>query len=135
MSAALPLFESDMLYRPNPKSLFQIRTSPEQLIPTRKPQLGEQYRFHFDMTKCIGCKCCVVACNEQNGNPAGINWRRVGEIEGGHYPYTQRHHLSMVEKIVKTGENAWTFHVNVSFKGREMTVPLPLEVKWVGDTP
>ena len=47
------------------------------------------------MTKCIGCKCCVVACNEQNGNPAAINWRRVGEIEGGHYPYTQRHHLSM----------------------------------------
>jgi len=47
------------------------------------------------MTKCIGCKCCVVACNEQNGNPAEINWRRVGEIEGGWYPNTQRLHLSM----------------------------------------
>jgi len=47
------------------------------------------------MGKCIGCKCCVVACNEQNGNPAAINWRRVGEVEGGHYPYTQRHYLSM----------------------------------------
>jgi formate dehydrogenase iron-sulfur subunit len=47
------------------------------------------------MTKCIGCKCCVVACNEQNGNPAAINWRRVGELEGGQYPYVQRHHLSM----------------------------------------
>jgi DMSO reductase iron-sulfur subunit len=64
------------------------------LAPLR-PQPGEQYRFHFDMTKCIGCKCCVVACNEQNGNPAAINWRRVGEIEGGHYPYTQRFYLSM----------------------------------------
>lgn len=95
MSATLPLFESDLLYRPSPGALLQIRTSPEQLIPTRKPEPGEQYRFHFDMTKCIGCKCCVVACNEQNGNPAGINWRRVGEIEGGHYPYTQRHYLSM----------------------------------------
>jgi assimilatory nitrate reductase catalytic subunit len=41
------------------------------------PGPGEQYRFHFDMTKCIGCKCCVVACNEQNGNPADILWRRV----------------------------------------------------------
>jgi len=51
---------------------------------------GEQYRFHFDMTKSIGCKCCVVACNEQNGNPAEINWRRVGEIEGGRYPNTHR---------------------------------------------
>jgi formate dehydrogenase iron-sulfur subunit len=59
------------------------------------PGPGEQYRFHFDMTKCIGCKCCVVACNEQNGNPADILWRRVGEIEGGIYPNTLRHYLSM----------------------------------------
>jgi len=65
------------------------------LIPQRSVLPGEQYRFHFDMTKCIGCKCCVVACNEQNGNPAEINWRRVGEIEGGWYPHTQRLHLSM----------------------------------------
>ena len=66
-----------------------------QRIPQRALLPGEQYRFHFDMTKCIGCKCCVVACNEQNGNPADINWRRVGEIEGGWYPDTQRLHLSM----------------------------------------
>jgi formate dehydrogenase iron-sulfur subunit len=64
-------------------------------IPQRTLEEGEQYRFHFDMTKCIGCKCCVVACNEQNGNPAEINWRRVGEIEGGWYPNAQRFHLSM----------------------------------------
>ena len=56
------------------------------LIPAQAPAEGEQYRFHFDMTKCIGCQCCVVACNEQNGNPSDIHWRRVGEIEGGSYP-------------------------------------------------
>ncbi len=61
----------------------------------RAPNPGEQYRFHFDMTKCIGCKCCVVACNEQNGNPAAITWRRVAEIEGGWYPQTTRAYLSM----------------------------------------
>ena len=59
------------------------------------PGPGEQYRFHFDMTKCIGCKCCVVACNEQNGNPADVLWRRVGEVEGGVYPDTRRHYLSI----------------------------------------
>lgn len=63
--------------------------------PLRKPEAGEQYRFHFDMTKCIGCKCCVVACNEQNGNPPDILWRRVGEVEGGIYPHTLRHYLSI----------------------------------------
>lgn len=61
----------------------------------RLPEAGEQYRFHFDMTKCIGCQCCVVACNEQNGNPAHIRWRRVGEIEGGVWPDTVRMYLSM----------------------------------------
>jgi formate dehydrogenase iron-sulfur subunit len=65
------------------------------LIPQEPLKDGEQYRFHFDMSRCIGCNCCVVACNEQNGNPADVNWRRVGEIEGGTYPDTKRYHLSM----------------------------------------
>jgi formate dehydrogenase iron-sulfur subunit len=64
-------------------------------MPRHAPAAGEQYRFHFDMATCIGCKCCVVACNEQNGNPAAINWRRVGEIEGGFFPHATRTFLSM----------------------------------------
>jgi len=64
-------------------------------MPDRALGPGEQYRFHVDMRACIGCKCCVVACNEQNGNPASINWRRVGEIEGGFFPQTTRSYLSM----------------------------------------
>ena len=51
---------------------------------------GQQYRFHFDAVKCVGCRCCEVACNEQNNNPADIKWRRVGEMEGGEFPaFTQ----------------------------------------------
>ncbi len=65
------------------------------LIPSRPLAAGEQYRFHFNMTKCIGCRSCEVACNEQNGNPADILWRRIGELEAGSYPATQRHYLSM----------------------------------------
>ncbi len=94
----LPLLESELLNLrgfPSAQGLVKIRPASAPLIPDRALAPGEQYRFHFDMTKCIGCKCCVVACNEQNGNPAAINWRRVGEIEGGHYPNTQRHYLSM----------------------------------------
>ncbi len=93
----LPLMDSPLLYAvpPSIHGLVQIETSPRELIPSRALEQGEQYRFHFDMTKCIGCKCCVVACNEQNGNPADLNWRRVGEVEGGYYPHTQRHYLSM----------------------------------------
>src|SRR5258708_1874409 len=47
------------------------------------------------MSQCIGCRCCEVACKEQNKNSADLHWRRVGEIEGGVYPLTQRLHLSM----------------------------------------
>ena len=65
------------------------------LIPIEPLKEGEQYRFHFDMSRCVGCQCCVVACNEQNNNPASVNWRRVGEIEGGTYPDTKKYHLSM----------------------------------------
>ncbi len=53
-------------------------------IPELKP--GQQYRFHFDMSACVGCHCCEVACNEQNANPPEIKWRRVGEMETGSFP-------------------------------------------------
>jgi formate dehydrogenase iron-sulfur subunit len=70
----------------------EIKTS---LIPIHLLAPSEQYRFHFNMTKCIGCRSCEVACNEQNGNPADLRWRRIGEIEGGSWPDTARHYLSM----------------------------------------
>jgi len=78
-----------------PATELPLLSRADLLTPNRLPAEGEQYRFHFDVEKCIGCKCCVVACNEQNGNPAEINWRRVGEIEGGVFPLAQRWHLSM----------------------------------------
>lgn len=67
--------------------------------PAAKPALplepGEQYRFHFDAGKCIGCKCCEVACHEQNDTPAAVKWRKVGEVEGGEFPRTVRLYISM----------------------------------------
>ena len=56
---------------------------------------GEQYRFHFDLTACVGCHCCEAACNEQNGNDADVKWRRVGEMEGGVFPNTSQLFNSM----------------------------------------
>ena len=91
--AELPLIDW-ISSSPSPLRAFRETTDGPR-VPSRVPGPGEQYRFHFDMKKCIGCKCCVVACNEQNGNPASINWRRVGEIEGGFYPDATRSFLSM----------------------------------------
>jgi len=56
---------------------------------------GEQYRFHFDATACVGCHCCEAACNEQNNNSADVKWRRVGEMEGGEFPHVTQFFNSM----------------------------------------
>ena len=90
--------DAETLVRMTGTALADPEFSPEVvslLIPQRSLEAGEQFRFHFNMTKCIGCRSCEVACNEQNGNPANIHWRRVGEIEGGVYPLTERHYLSI----------------------------------------
>jgi len=78
--------------RTSAPAAVEVKTS---LIPSRPLAEGEQYRFHFDMTKCIGCRSCEIACNEQNNTPPDLRWRRVGEIEGGAYPDVSRHYLSM----------------------------------------
>ena len=64
-------------------------------IDIEKPKVGEQYRFHFDATACVGCHCCEVACNEQNNNDATIKWRRVGELQSGIFPQVNHHFNSM----------------------------------------
>ena len=52
-----------------------------------------QYGFHFDGTRCTGCKTCVLACKDKNNLPNDINfrvwWRHVepgrrGLLDSGH---------------------------------------------------
>ena len=40
-----------------------------------------------------------------------------------------------IEKVVKTGDDQWTVYVHVEMRGQSMTLPLPLQIKWAGDTP
>jgi hypothetical protein len=40
-----------------------------------------------------------------------------------------------IERVEKGAGDAWTFYVKVSMQGREMVLPLPIDVKWAGDTP
>ena len=73
---------------------------PKPGIDPRGPELlpldaGEQYRFTFDMNACVGCHSCEVACAEQNDLPIDVEWRKVGELEGGSFPEVRRFSLSM----------------------------------------
>jgi len=37
--------------------------------------------FVVDLTRCIGCQTCVIACKEENNTPPGVSWIRVLEID------------------------------------------------------
>jgi anaerobic dimethyl sulfoxide reductase subunit B len=42
-----------------------------------------RYAFYLDSSSCSGCKACQVACQDRNGLPATVRWRRVYEVVGG----------------------------------------------------
>jgi anaerobic dimethyl sulfoxide reductase subunit B (iron-sulfur subunit) len=47
--------------------------------------MGKQRAFHVDLSGCIGCKACQIACQDKNKLEAGRTWRRVAEVVGGHW--------------------------------------------------
>jgi hypothetical protein len=40
-----------------------------------------------------------------------------------------------IEKISKVGGETWLFHARIQYGERDVTLPIPLTVKWAGDTP
>ncbi len=79
------------LVAPGPVDLPDLAGAPD-LLPL---DAGDHVRFTFAMESCIGCHACEVACAEENSTPVGVAWRRVGEVEGGSFPETRRHSVSM----------------------------------------
>ena len=44
----------------------------------------------IDLTRCVGCGACQIACKEENFLPPGINWNRVITGETGKYPTVRK---------------------------------------------
>lgn len=42
--------------------------------------------FYFDMTRCIGCRACQVACKDKNRLEVGVIFRNAHTYSVGHYP-------------------------------------------------
>jgi len=54
-----------------------------------------QKGFYYDMTACIACKACQVACKDKNDLPVEIVYRSVRTFEGGTYPQSWSYNLSI----------------------------------------
>lgn len=55
-----------------------------------------QLGFYFDMTRCVGCRVCQIACKDRTGlDTAGSRPRRVDSYEAGDYPEARVYHLSV----------------------------------------
>ena len=40
-----------------------------------------------------------------------------------------------IEKVEKKSGDTWVFYTRVQYGGKDLTLPLPITVKWAGDTP
>jgi anaerobic dimethyl sulfoxide reductase subunit B (iron-sulfur subunit) len=45
--------------------------------------MSSQLAFHVDLSSCIGCKACQIACIDKHDLQTGQLWRRVYEYSGG----------------------------------------------------
>jgi len=50
----------------------------------------------IDLTRCIGCDACTVACKQENGTPVDVFFARVLNIEAGTYPNVKRIYLPVL---------------------------------------
>ena len=55
------------------------------------PQLG----FKVDLSRCVGCHACEIACKQEQNTLPGVRFRQVIEREFGTYPTPKRLFVSM----------------------------------------
>jgi len=56
-----------------------------------------QYGFFIDLSRCIGCNACVIACKQWHDiSPGPVKWLRVHQWETGSFPDIDLHVLPMM---------------------------------------
>lgn len=53
-----------------------------------------QLGFYYDMTRCIGCKVCQIACKDRNNLEPDQNYRIARSYETGTYPNVMQFHYA-----------------------------------------
>lgn len=50
----------------------------------------------IDLTRCIGCDSCTLACKQENGTPMDVFFARVLNVEAGTYPNVKRIYIPVL---------------------------------------
>ena len=106
---------------PSEQSLQQDTTiNPEQ---TQEPAISPQQN--------------ALSPNEQRFQEmlSGVTLTGHFTITGGEDPSNLREEKYTITKVTKLGDDYWLFFARIQYGGRDVTVPLKLEVKWADDTP
>ena len=52
-----------------------------------------RYGLVLDLTRCLGCHACSLACKVENATGPGVFWSRVSQFEEGQYPEVRRAYI------------------------------------------
>ena len=55
-----------------------------------------RYSMLIDLTRCIGCDACTLACKQENGTPVDVFFARVINVEVGKYPNVKRIYIPVL---------------------------------------
>ena len=50
--------------------------------------------FYYNMSACIGCRTCQLACKDRNNLPVGVLYRQVRDYEVGEFPNPGSYHYA-----------------------------------------
>jgi hypothetical protein len=88
----------------------------------------------------------LTSCARKPANNASANLEHDFEqmMNGatlvGHSTTTHRDGLSgeeryAIDKVTKIGAETWLFQTRMHFEGHDFPLPIPVTIKWAGDTP
>ena len=76
-----------------------------ELYLRKRGDMSKQLAFYMDVSTCMGCKTCQVACKDKHNLPVGVLWRRIIEYAGGSW-------VSKDEIMVP--DNLYAYYIPVS---------------------
>ena len=91
-------------------------TSKQAPAPPQKPEQAElEKKFKELLTDCVF-----------DGHWCMLNDGKLGEEKSEKYT---------IQGVTKSGQDVWLIYARMQYRGKEVSVPVPVQVKWAGDTP